>query len=661
MDNPVKKILWNPTKKQIQESQMTRFTEFVNDYHQLSLQNYNELYNWSVKNIADFWHTFWDYSKIAHTGKIESVVDNDSKMPGAKWFSGIKLNFAENLLRYRDDKIALIFKGEGSLPDSQAGKPQYITYKQLYEKISILAGAMRDTGVQPGDRISGFLPNMPIAVIAMLASASIGAIWSSCSPDFGIKGVLDRFQQIKPKILFTVDGYYYSGKKFNYLDKVKQIAEQLPSVKYVVVNPYISHSIDLTDIPNGISYQHFIEKNKVKDLQFEQLPFDHPLYIMYSSGTTGIPKAIVHGAGGTLIQHLKELRLHTNLTRGDTIFYFTTCGWMMWNWLVSSLAIGATVVLYDGSPFYPDGNALWNLADELGITIFGTSAKYIASCEATGIQPIVNNNLPKLRAILSTGSPLMEESFDYVYSTIKKDITLSSIAGGTDIISCFVLGNPNLPVYRGEIQCRGLGMDVHSYSIEGKPLTDKQGELVCAKPFPSMPIYFWNDTNGGKYRRAYFEEFPGIWHHGDYISISEHGGITMHGRSDATLNPGGVRIGTSEIYRVVENMEEIEDSLVIGQEWQGDERVILFVKLVDGHKLNEKLIEKIKKSVKSNCSPRHVPSKILETPDIPYTINGKKVEIAVKNIINGKNVSNRDALANPESLDFYKDLKELKL
>ncbi len=378
MDNPVKKILWKPTKKQIQESQMTRFTEFVNDYHQLSLQNYNELYNWSVKNIGDFWHTFWDYSKIIHAGKIVSVVDDDSKMPGAKWFSGIKLNFAENLLRYRDDKIALIFKGEGR-------KPQYITYKQLYEKVLILAGAMRKAGVQPGDRIAGFLPNMPIAVIAMLASASIGAIWSSCSPDFGIKGVLDRFQQIKPKILFTVDGYYYNGKKFNYLDKVKQIAEQLPSLKSVVVNPYISHSIDLTDIPNGVSYQHFIDKNKLNGLHFEQLPFDHPLYIMYSSGTTGIPKAIVHGAGGTLIQHLKELHLHTNLTRDDTIFYFTTCGWMMWNWLVSSLAIGTTVVLYDGSPFYPDGNALWNLADELEITVFGTSAKYIASCESAGI------------------------------------------------------------------------------------------------------------------------------------------------------------------------------------------------------------------------------------------------------------------------------------
>ena len=652
MDNPAKKILWKPTKNQIQDSQMTRFIEFVNYHHQLSLQNYDELHNWSVENIADFWQTFWDFSKIIHTGKIESVIDDDSKMPGAKWFSGIKLNFAENLLRYRDDKIALIFKGESR-------KSQYITYKQLYEKVAILASAMRNAGVKPGDRIAGFLPNMPIAVIAMLATASIGAIWSSCSPDFGIKGVLDRFQQIKPKILFAVDGYNYSGKKFNYLDKVKQIAEKLPSLRYVVVNPYISHSIELTDISKGISYQHFINGTKSKDLHFEQLTFDHPLYIMYSSGTTGMPKAIVHGAGGTLIQHLKELRLHTNLTRDDTIFYFTTCGWMMWNWLVSSLAVGATVVLYDGSPFYPEGYALWNLTDELGITVFGTSAKYIASCEAAGIQPIVNNKLSKLMVILSTGSPLIEESFDYVYTNVKKNVMLSSIAGGTDIISCFVLGNPNLPVHRGEIQCRGLGMDVQAYSNGGKSVINEQGELVCAKPFPSMPIYFWNDANGEKYKNAYFEEFPGIWHHGDYISISEHGGVTMHGRSDATLNPGGVRIGTSEIYRVVENMPEIDDSLVIGQEWQGDERVILFIKLNGGLKLDDILIEKIKNTIKLNCSPRHVPSKILEIPDIPYTINGKKVEIAVKNIIAGKDVSNRDALANPDSLDYYKNLKEL--
>jgi len=652
MENPVKKILWIPTKNQIQDSQMTRFTEFVNYHHQLSLQNYDELHNWSVENIADFWHTFWDFSKIIHTGKIISIVDDDSEMPGAKWFSGIKLNFTENLLQHRDDKIALIFKGESR-------KVQSLTYKQLYDRVSVLAGAMRNTGIQSGDRIAGFLPNMPIAVIAMLATASIGAIWSSCSPDFGIKGVLDRFQQIKPQLLFTVDGYNYNGKKFNYLDKVKQIAEKLPSLKHVVVNPYISHSVNVDDIPRGINYQHFVKKNKVIDLQFEQLSFDHPLYIMYSSGTSGMPKAIVHGAGGTLIQHLKELRLHSNLTREDTIFYFTTCGWMMWNWLVSSLAIGSTVVLYDGSPFYPDGNAMWNLVDELEITVFGTSAKYIASCDTAGIHPIVNNKLPTLRTILSTGSPLMDESFDYVYKNVKKDVMLSSIAGGTDIVSCFVLGNPNLPVYRGEIQCKGLGMNVQAFSENGKSLINNQGELVCTSPFPSMPIYFWDDPNGEKYKKAYFEKYPRIWHHGDYISISKHSGITMHGRSDATLNPGGVRIGTSEIYRVVENMPEIDDSLVIGQEWQGDERVILFVKLNDGYNLDNELIKKIKISIKSNCSPRHIPAKVLETPDIPYTINGKKVEIAVKKIIGGKTVGNRDALANPESLDYYKDIAEL--
>jgi len=653
MANSAKKILWKPTKKQIQDSQMTRFIEFVNNHHQLSLQNYEELHNWSVNNIAAFWQVFWNFTKIVYIGEIKSVVDDDSKMPVGKWFSGVKLNFAENLLRYRDDKIAIIFKGEGK-------KPQSLTYKQLYERVSILASAMRNAGVQRGDRIAGFLPNMPITVIAMLASASIGAIWSSCSPDFGIKGVLDRFKQIEPKLLFAVDGYYYNGKKFNYLDKVKKLADQLPTLKNVIINPYISHSVTVDDIQKGISYKDFTNKSAKQELQFEQLPFDHPLYIMYSSGTTGMPKAIVHGAGGTLIQHLKELRLHTNLTRDDTIFYFTTCGWMMWNWLVSALAVGSAVVLYDGSPFYPDENTLWNLTDELNITAFGTSAKYIASCDAAGVKPMINNKLSELRTILSTGSPLMEESFDYIYSNVKRDVTLSSIAGGTDIISCFVLGNPNLPVYRGEIQCRGLGMNVHSYSIDGKPIIDRQGELVCTSPFPSMPIYFWNDPTGEKYRKAYFEEYPGNWHHGDYISISEHGGVTMHGRSDATLNPGGVRIGTSEIYRVVENLEEIEDSLVIGQEWYGDERVILFIKLNDEYKLDDILIAKIKNTIKSNCSPRHVPAKILETPDIPYTINGKKVEIAVKKIIGGKDVSNRDALTNPESLDYYKDLEELK-
>jgi len=654
MDNSAEKILWIPSKKQIKESQMTDFTNYVNKTHQLSLQNYEELHTWSVQNISDFWHSFFNYSDIIYNGKIESVVDDKNKMPGAKWFNGIQLNFAENLLKYRDDKTAIVFKGGGR-------KPQYLSYNQLHDRVEKLANAMRQVGVQSGDRVVGFLPNMPIAIIAMLAAASIGAVWSSCSPDFGIKGVLDRFQQIKPKLLFTVDGYKYNGKKFNYLDKVKQIAEQLPTLKYVIINPYISHSVEVGDIPKGISYFDFSNFSNNEELKFEQLPFDHPLYIMYSSGTTGMPKAIVHSAGGTLIQHLKELRLHTNLTRNDKIFYYTTCGWMMWNWLVSSLAVGATIVLYDGSPFYPDGNAFWNLTDEIGITVFGTSAKYLASCDDNNITPMKNNELSSLRAILSTGSPLAPESFDYVYNKIKKDVMLSSIAGGTDIISCFVLGNPNLPVYRGEIQCRGLGMDVHSFSHDGKPLIDEQGELVCIKPFPSMPIYFWNDENGQKYQNAYFNEFNGIWQHGDYISISKHGGVTMHGRSDATLNPGGVRIGTSEIYRVVENLTEIEDSLVIGQEWQGDERVLLFVKLKDDIDLSDELISSIRQTIKSNCSPRHVPEKIIKTHDIPYTINGKKVEIAVKKIIHGKDVSNRDALSNPKSLDYYKDLKDLEI
>jgi len=653
MDISAKKILWKPTKKQIKESQMTEFTNFVNKAHQLTLQNYEELLTWSVKNIVDFWSIFWKYTKIIHTENIDCVIDDDSKMSGVNWFKGVRLNFAENLLQHRDDEIAIIFKGEGK-------NPYKLTYKQLYDRVEKLASSMRQADVKKGDRVVGFLPNMPIAIIAMLATASIGAVWSSCSPDFGEKGVLDRFQQIEPKLLFSVDGYRYNGKIFNYLNKVKQIAKKLPTLKYVVVNPYLSHTTDVNDIQNGISYKDFIKKSTSEKLKFEQLPFNHPLYIVYSSGTTGMPKAIVHSSGGTLIQHLKELRLHTNLIRDDNIFYFTTCGWMMWNWLVSSLAVGATVVLYDGSPFYPDGNALWNLTDEIGITVFGTSSKYIASCDDNGIEPISNNNLSSLEAILSTGSPLAPESFDYVYTKIKKDVMLSSIAGGTDIISCFVLGNPNLPVYRGEIQCRGLGMDVHSYSVEGNSLIDEQGELVCTKPFPSMPIYFWDDDDGIKYQNAYFNMYPCVWHHGDYISISEHGGITMHGRSDATLNPGGVRIGTAEIYRVVEKLSEIEDSLVIGQKWKGDERIILFVKLYKEYKFDNELLTKIKNTIKSNCSPRHVPSIILPTPDIPYTINGKKVEISVKKIISGKDVSNRDALANPKSLDYFRDIKELK-
>ena len=502
---------------------------------------------------------------------------------------------------------------------------------------------------------------MPEAVIAMLAATSIGAIWSSSSPDFGIKGVLDRFAQIEPKVLFAADGYFYNGKRFNSLDKLEGILKALPSIENVVIVPYTRHQADISSIQNGIHYKDFLPVGKVPEINFEQLPFDHPLFIMYSSGTTGLPKSIVHGAGGTLIQHLKELCLHTDLTRDDTIIYFTTCGWMMWNWLVSSLAIGATIVLYDGSPFHPDSGAMWKMAQDFKITVFGTSAKFIASSQSIGEKPKEKYILNKLKTILSTGSPLIEENYDFVYENIKEDVQLSSISGGTDIISCFALGNPILPVHRGELQCRGLGMDVQSFDSDGNLVINKKGELICASAFPSMPVYFWNDPDGTKYQQAYFNTYPGVWHHGDYIMINNLGGIKIFGRSDATLNPGGIRIGTAEIYRIVENFPEVTDSLVVGQKWGDDERVILFVKLTEDTSLHHEFIQKIKKTIRSECSPRHVPKKIIEIADIPYTINGKKVEIAVKKIIHGEDVPNRDALANPESLQFYQNLPDLQI
>ncbi len=644
-------ILWTPTQNQINASQMEAFRNQVNSRFNINLKNYFDLYEWSISNISDFWKAIWGFMAIEFSGDYTQVVDDDSKMPGAQWFNGVKMNFAENLLRIRSEKPAIHFKGEGQAV-------QTLSYNELFDEVEKLASALRKIGIQQGDRVAGFMPNMPETIIAMLATASIGAIWSSSSPDFGIKGVLDRFTQIEPKVLFAANGYYYNGKKFDSLEKLNSILDQLPSVNRVVVTPYTESNPDISSVKNGILWDNFKDSNP-SPLKFEQLPFQHPLYIMYSSGTTGLPKSIVHGAGGTLIQHLKELRLHSNIYQDDTIFYFTTCGWMMWNLLVSNLAIGAAIVLYDGSPFQPNSNAMWDMVDELEITHFGTSAKYIEACRQKGLNPIKTHSLESMRTIFSTGSPLVEESFDYVYNHIKKEIQLASISGGTDIISCFAGGNPTLPVYRGELQSITLGMDVAAYNPEGNPIQNEKGELVCRKAFPSMPIHFWNDPNGEKYHQAYFDVLPGIWYHGDYIEINDHGGVQIFGRSDATLNPGGVRIGTAEIYRVVDTFDEVEDSLVVGQKWKDDERVILFIKLNKKCILTENLTKQIKQSIRNNCSPRHVPAIVLETKDIPYTINGKKVEIAVKKIIHGDKVSNKDALANPESLDLYQNLNEL--
>ena len=642
--------MWQPTEEQINNSQMMDYMQLVNQKFGLSLKKYSQLYDWSIEKAEDFWGSFWEYSQIIHHSPYSQVVDDLGKMPGAKWFDGATLNFAENLLRYRDDKIAIHFYGEDGTQSS-------LSYRELHDQVSRLARSMREMGIVKNDRVAGFMPNIPETIITMLATASIGAIWSSCSPDFGIKGVLDRFQQIEPKLIFAADGYLYNGKTIDCLSKLKKILTDLPSIKKTIIVPFAGDS-NTNVIKNSMLWNDFLHKDS-GDIIFEQLPFDHPLYIMYSSGTTGLPKSIVHSAGGTLIQHLKELKLHTDLTQNDKIFYFTTCGWMMWNWLISSLAVGATIVLYDGSPFYPDGTALLKMADDLGITVFGTSAKYIASLESAGIKPKQISSFPKLRTILSTGSPLVEENFNFVYGEWKEDVQLASISGGTDIISCFALGNPILPVRRGELQCRGLGMKVESYNEKGMSVRNEKGELVCTQAFPSMPIYFWNDSNGKKYQSAYFDVYPNIWHHGDYLEINDFGGVKIYGRSDTTLNPGGIRIGTAEIYQTVERFNEVEDSLVISQPWQNDERIILFLKMKDRITLTNSLKTRVKKSIRESCTHRYVPAIIIAVEDIPYTINGKKVELAVKQVIQNIEVKNIDSLVNPSILDFYKDILEL--
>ena len=640
--------MYQPSVEQIERSQMFEFKEYINGRHGINLENYQDLHGWSVNQIPDFWEAVWSYFDIIHSESYTQIVDDVSKMPGAKWFNGARLNFAENLLRRRDDKIALIFKGEGQ-------PTRKLTYCELYLAVAKTAQALKNVGVQKGDCIAGFIPNMPESIIAMLATTSIGAIWSSSSPDFGINGVLDRFSQIKPKVLFAANGYFYNGKSHDSLEKLQGILQDLPTVEKVVVIPYSEINPNISSINNSILYSDFTA-NEAEKIEFKQLPFDQPLYIMYSSGTTGLPKSIVHGAGGTLLQHIKELRLHCDISEQDNVFYFTTCGWMMWNWLVSNLAIGATLTLYDGAPFYPDSNAMWDMADELGITVFGTSAKFIAASEAAGNNPISTNDLSSVRLILSTGSPLMEENFDYIYRNVKKNVHLASVSGGTDIISCFAGGSPTLPVYRGELQCCGLAMDVDSFDYQGKSRRNEKGELVCKKAFPSMPIYFWNDPDGQKYHNAYFDQYDGVWYHGDYIEINDHGGVTIYGRSDATLNPGGVRIGTAEIYRVVEQIPEIADSLVVGVQSEGDELVALFLIMNEDEILNDILVNQIKSSIRKNCTPRHVPSIVKSVEDIPYTISGKKVELAVKKVLHGEEVTNKDALANPEALDCFKDI-----
>ena len=643
---------WTPSPNLVERANLTAFMHCVEQQQNKRFDDYAAFYQWSIEQPGAFWSAVWQDAGVIADGMGDTVLEQASRMPGARWFPQARLNFAENLLRARSDDDALVFWGEDRVK-------RRLSHAELYAQVSRVAQALRDMGVEAGDRVAGYLPNMPEAVIAMLATASTGAVWSSCSPDFGVNGVVDRFGQIEPKVLFAAEGYFYNGKAFDCLQKIAEIEKRIPALQRVVVVPYTRDEFGLEALTNGQSLAEFTAPFQTRDIDFLRVPFDYPLYIMFSSGTTGVPKCIVHGAGGTLLQHLKELRLHTDVKPGDRLFYFTTCGWMMWNWLVSGLAAGATLLLYDGSPFYPSGNILFDYADAEGMTQFGTSAKYIDALKKNAISPARSHSLASLRSLCSTGSPLVPEAYDYVYSEIKRDLCLSSISGGTDIISCFALGNPLLPVYRGELQCRGLGLRVEVWDDEGRPLRGEKGELVCTAPFPSMPVGFWNDPEGRKYHAAYFERFPGVWCHGDYVELTEHDGLIIYGRSDAVLNPGGVRIGTAEIYRQVEQLDEVIESLVVGQQWQGDLRLVLFVRLREGISLDDALRDRIKQQIRVNTTPRHVPARILQVTDIPRTKSGKIVELAVREVVHGRPVKNKDALANPEALQQFADRAEL--
>jgi len=645
-------LLWQPSAERIAQANLTAFIGHVNARWQAGARDHASLYEWSVRAPERFWESVWDFCGVVGDKGAAPYLVDAQRMPGAKWFPAARLNFAENLLRRRDGETAMVFWGEDKVK-------RRLSFADLHDLVSRLSQAMRALGVGPGDRVAGFMPNMPETIAAMLAASSLGAIWSSCSPDFGVQGVLDRFGQIEPKILFCVDGYHYGGKSHDSLERVREIVEQLPTLERVVVVPYLSPAPAIQGVPRAGTLETFIARFAPAPIAFERLPFDHPLYILYSSGTTGVPKCIVHGAGGTLLQHLKEHRLHTDLKRGDRLFYFTTCGWMMWNWLASGLATGATLLLYDGSPFYPNPGILFDFAEQEGMTVFGTSAKYIDGIAKVGLEPAKTHRLDSLRTMTSTGSPLSPESFEYVYRAIKPDLLLSSISGGTDIVSCFVLGSPLLPVWKGEIQCRGLGLKVEVFDDRGHSIVGEKGELVCTAPFPSMPVRFWNDPDGRKYHDAYFAKFPGIWCHGDYMEITARGTSIIYGRSDAVLNPGGVRIGTAEIYRQVEQLPEVVESLVIGQDWEGDVRVVLFVRLREGLSLDEDLVKRIKQQIRANTTPRHVPARICQVSDIPRTKSGKIVELAVRNVVHGLPVKNQEALANPEALALFRDRPEL--